>query len=78
MTTEDTRDIAIETRTKVDHLTKTVDDMAEKIDALVKRSDRQDGMAIMGRAVVAGIGAAGGAAAALLIKILPFTQALPK
>jgi hypothetical protein len=75
---DDTRDIAIETRTKVDRLTRTVDDMDSKIDALIKRSDRQDGMAYAGRLMVAGIGAAGGAGATLLMKLLPFTHSLPK
>jgi hypothetical protein len=76
--TDDTRDIAIETRSEVKRLTRTVDEMDSKLDSLIKRSDRQDGMAYAGRWMIAAIGAAGGTGATLLMKLLPFTQSLPK
>lgn len=75
---DDTRDIAIETRTEVKRLTKTVDDIDAKLDALIKRSDRQDGAFNAGRWMVAGIGAAGGAGVTLLMKLLPFSNTLPR
>jgi hypothetical protein len=75
---DDTRDIAIETRSEVRGLTRKVDDMAEKLDLLYEKSKEQDGMYKAGRLMIAGIGFAGGAAATFIAKILPFTHSLPK
>jgi hypothetical protein len=76
--TDDTRDIVIETRADVRNLTRTVEEIAGQVDALVKKSNEQDGMYRAGRLMIAGIGFAGGAAATFIAKILPFTHSLPK
>lgn len=75
---DDTRDIVIETRADVRNLTEKVEGIGEQVNALVKRSNEQDGMVKIGRVVVAGIGFVGGAAAGFIVKILPFTSSLPK
>lgn len=76
--TDDTRDIVIETRADVRNLAEKVDDIGEKVEALVRKSNEQDGMYRAGRLMIAGIGAAGGAAATLFMKLLPFANSLPK
>lgn len=75
---DDTRDIAIETRTEVQNLKRTVVDMDSKLDELIKRSNQQEGMAYAGRAIVVGLGAAGGAAVTFLAKLIPFSNTLPR
>lgn len=76
--TDDTRDIVIETRADVRNLTRSVDEIAAQVDALVKKSNEQDGMYRAGKLMIAGIGFAGGAAATFIAKIIPFTHSLPK
>lgn len=75
---DDTRDIAIETRAAVKHLSEKVEDIDLKLDALIKRSNEQDGMFRAGRWAVAGIGAIGGGAMTFLLKFLPLSTTLPK
>jgi 4-diphosphocytidyl-2C-methyl-D-erythritol kinase len=75
---DDTRDIVIETRADVRNLTRTVEEIAGQVDALVKKSNEQDGMYRAGRLMIAGIGFAGGAAATFIAKILPFSAGLPR
>lgn len=75
---DDTRDIVIETRADVRNLKSTVEEIATQVDALVKKSNEQEGMYRAGRLMIAGIGFAGGAAATFIAKIIPFTHSLPK
>lgn len=60
------------------HRDEKLNDIAEKVDKLYVAFVEGKGVMKAGRIMVAAIGAAGGAAATMFIKLMPFTSSLPK
>lgn len=70
----DTRDRVIRMEAEVDNLEKKVDEMSKKIDDMHNVFMQARGA----RYVIIGAAAIGGALASFLVKLIPFTQSLPR